>query len=80
MGRKLLASDGSFPDLSSATTLACRLSLGIFLLSLQLSKKRSSQFRDFLPHVFDELRLDVVQAGCFTIIQRSNTRRRVRLL
>ena len=27
MGRKLLASDGSFPGFSTATTLACRQSL-----------------------------------------------------
>ena len=45
IGRKLFASDGSLPGFSSATTLSCRQSVGIFLLSVQLLKRRSSQSR-----------------------------------
>ena len=47
IGRKLFATDGSFPGFSSANTLACRQSFGIFLGSVQLLKKRSSQSRAF---------------------------------
>ena len=37
------------PDFSSGTTLVRRQSLGIFLLSVTLLKKRSSHFRAFCP-------------------------------
>ena len=50
IGRKLFATDGSFPGFSSATTLACRQSFGIFLVAVQLLKKRSSQSRAFGPN------------------------------
>ena len=49
-GRKLFAVDGSFPGFSSATTLACRRIFGIFLVSVQLLKKRSSQSRVLGPN------------------------------
>ena len=49
IGRKLFATDGSFPGFSSATTLACRQIFGIFLISVQLLKKRSSQSRALGP-------------------------------
>ena len=47
---KLSATDGSFPGFSSATTLACRQIFGIFLVSVQLLKKRSSQSRALGPN------------------------------
>ena len=50
IGRKLFATDGSFPGFSSATTLACRQIFGIFLVSVQLLKKRSSQSRALGPN------------------------------
>ena len=50
IGRKLFAMDGSFPGFNSATTLACRQSFGIFLVSVQLLKKRSSQSRALDPN------------------------------
>ena len=50
IGRKLFAMDGSFPGFSSATTLPCRQSFGIFLVSVQLLQKRSSQSRALGPN------------------------------
>ena len=50
IGRKLFATDESFPGFSSATTLACRQIFGIFLVSVQLLKKRSSQSRALGPN------------------------------
>ena len=50
IGRKLFATDGSFPGFSSATTIACHQSFGIFLVSVQLLKKRSSQSRALGPN------------------------------
>ena len=50
IGQKLFATDGSFPGFRSATTLACRQSFGIFLVSVQLLKKRSSQSRALGPN------------------------------
>ena len=50
IGRKLFATDGSFPGFSSAATLACRQSFAIFLVSVQLLKKRSSQSPALSPN------------------------------
>ena len=50
IGRKLFATDGSFHGFSSATTLACRQSFGMFLVSVQLLKNRSSQSRALGPN------------------------------
>ena len=50
IGRKVFATDGPFPGFSSATTLACRQIFGIFLASVQLLKKRSSQSRASGPN------------------------------
>ena len=50
IGRKLFATDGSYPGFSSATTLACRQIFGIVFGSVQLLKKRSSQSRALGPN------------------------------
>ena len=50
IGRKLFATDESFPGFSCATTLACRQIFGIVLVSVQLLKKRSSQSRYLGPN------------------------------
>ena len=50
IGRKLFATDGSFPGFSSATTLACQHSFLIVLVSAELLKKLSSQSRALGPN------------------------------
>ena len=61
IGRKIFATDGSFPGFSSATTLACRQSFGIFLVAVQLLKKRPVACLG--SKLLDQLRLDVIQPG-----------------
>ena len=68
--RKLFATDGSFPGFCSATTLACCKIFGIFLVSVQLLKKRSNKSRAFGSKLLDQLRLDVIQAGALPFFSR----------
>ena len=53
---------------SSATTLACLQIFGIVLVSVQLLKKTKLPVACLGSKLLDQLRLDVIQAGCFTVL------------